>query len=202
MSAAGKPLLAVLVLTLAACGNEAPAQPASEWPSFDAPAAVADSRSPLPRACALLGAEQAQAVLASEAGLMADEPESCIWTGSAGVGHMAMLNLTVLDNEDEAMAATLYNSLAGAQGNLAGLINQQVGEKTRKSGQDIDDLGDEAWLSAASFGESFGRHGVGAQQLVVRKGRRLLHINVTGTSRMDGLAQRMEVLARAAVPQL
>jgi hypothetical protein len=202
MSAAGKPLLAALVLMLAACGNEAPAQPAGDWPSFDAPAAVADSRSPLPRACALLGAEQAQAVLASEAGLMVDEPESCIWSGSAGVGQLAMLNVTVLDNDDEAMAVTVYNGLAGAQGNLAGLINQQVGEKTAKSGQDIDDLGDEAWLSAASFGESFGRHGVGAQQLVVRKGRRLLHISVTGTSRMDGLAQRMEVLARAAVPQL
>lgn len=113
-----------------------------------------------------------------------------------------MLNVTVLDNEDEAMATTVYNGLVGAQGNLAGLINAQVGEKTRKSGQKIENLGDEASRSAASFGESFGRHGVGAQQRVVRKGRVLVNIDVTGTSRMEGLGQRMEALARTAVPQL
>lgn len=192
---------------VAACGGGQPAAAASRWPSFDAPATAAAPAAdapapPLPRACALVGAEQAQAVLATAAGLMADEPESCMWSGSAGVGNLTMLNLTVIDNDDEAMAVQVYNGIIGMQGQLAGLVNAEVGEKTRKSGQEIDDLGDEAWLSAASYGGSFGRHGVGARQLVVRKGRRLLNINVTGTSQLDGLGERMQALARTAVPQL
>lgn len=193
------------VLVLSACGekSEAPAPAASEWPSFEAPPAAPKAASaPMPRACVLVQAADAQAVLGQEAGLMSDEPESCIWSSSAGVGKLAMFSIMLVDNEDVAMAQQVFNGAVGSLGNLATRVNEQVGEKTRKSGQEFDDLGDEAWISAASVGESFGPHGVGAQQLVVRKGTRVLTFNVTGTSKVEGLGPRLEALARKAVVQL
>lgn len=194
-------------LLLAACGNSGNSADttasASGWPSFEAPAAPAQAaRAPLPRACELLSAEQASALLNAEAGLVSDDAEACLWSGSEGVGRMSLLSVMVGDNDDLAMAQQVFGGIVGLHGNVAGLVNEQVGEKTKKSGQEIDDLGDEAWLSGASIGESFGPHGVAAQQLVVRKGTRLLTLNVTGTSRIDGLGQRMEALARSAVPRL
>lgn len=206
-------ILAILVGStgLAACGGGAPAAAPSAapsaWPSFEAPPtapapAPSAEAGPLPRACALVSAAQAEAVLATEAALMADEPESCMWSGSAGVGNLSMLHVTVLEQDDETMAAQVFDGIVGMQGSLAGMVNEQVGEKTRKSGQELDDLGDQAWLSSASIGGSFGPHGVAARQLVVRKGRRLLNLNVTGTRASDGLGARLEGLARSAVPQL
>lgn len=194
---------ALLALWLAACGGKDDAQAGGDWPSFEAPASRKDeARAPLPRACSLLGAEQAQAVLLVEAGLMVDEAEACMWSGSAGVGRITMLTLTLLDNDDLAMAETVFDGITSSQGALAALVNQQVGEKTKKSGQELEDLGDAAWLSSASYGESFGPHQVVGRQLAVRKGARVLVLNVTGSSKSEGLAQRLETLARSAVPQL
>ncbi len=193
------------VLLLSACSEKSaePAPAASEWPSFEAPPAAAKvATTPMPRACVLVTAADAQAVLGQEAGLMSDEPEACMWSSSAGVGKLAMFSIILVDNDDVAMAQQVFGGVVGSQGNLASTVNEQVGEKTKKSGQEFDDLGDEAWMSTASFGESFGPHGVGSQQLVVRKGTRVLTFNVTGTSKVDGLGPRLEALARKAVTQL
>lgn len=196
---------ALLLLSLAACGGDGEAAKTdSDWPSFEAsPASTkAANPSPLPRACSLLDAAQASATLQTEAGLMSDDAEACLWSGSEGVGNLSLLSVIVVDSDDLAMAETVYNGVVGQQGNLAGLINGQVGERTAKSGQELDDLGDEAWLSSASVGESFGAHGVTARQLVVRKGTRMLTLNVTGTRKSAGLGVRMEQLARAMVGKL
>lgn len=197
-------IAASLLLMLSACAADPPEQPASEWPAFEAAqsAAPESGSAPMPRACELVSAAQAQDVLGAEAGLMADDDEACLWAGAEGVGKMAMLTLTVIDGGSEAEAKTLFNSLAGLPSRLGSQVNEAIDEKTRKSGQELEGLGDEAAISGSSFGGGFGDHGVGAQMLVVRKGTRLVSINVTGTTRMDGLSQRMQALARDAVAKL
>lgn len=198
------PCLLALAL-LSGCGDK-PAESSaasSEWPSFDAkPAAEKVAKAPMPKACVLVSLADAQTLLVQEPSLMSDEPEACLWSSSEGVGKLAMLSVILTDNDDVEMAQQVFNGAAGLQANLATMINDQVGEKTRKSGQEFDDLGDEAWLSAANMGESFGGHGVGSQQLVVRKGTRVLALNVTGTTKIEGLGPRLEILARKAVAQL
>ncbi len=194
--------LILLLLAHCACDKTQPAADASAWPSFEQAQEQPIAANPLPPACTLLSAEQASTVLGTEASLMTEEPEACMYGSSAGVGNITMLMLILSDSDDVAMAQTVFNGIAGQPGNLAGAVNSQIGEKTKKSGQELDDLGDEAWLSAASFGASFGSHQVGAQQLVLRKGTRVLTLNVTGTDKVQGLAQRLETLARSAAPKL
>jgi hypothetical protein len=193
--------LLLTVASLAACGGEqASAEQTTSWPSFDQPSAAVKPKStnakPLPNACALVSAAQAQVVLAQNVSPMNDEPENCIWVSSDSPGSITMLMVQVSDNEDEEMAQQVFNGITGLQGNLNELVNQNVGAKTKKSGQELDQLGDEAWLSASNADL------IGAQQLVVRKGTRLLTLNVTGMGKTDGLAQRMEALARSAEPKL
>ena len=200
-------------LVLAACNGDqtsAPqlsagqisAEPASSWPAFEDADADADvvvdatPKTPLPRACALVTAEQAQSVLQQGVGQMSDEPEACIWASSGSPGRITMLMVLVSDNGDLSTAQAVFNSVTGLSGNLNALVNQQVDAKTKKSGQELDDLGDEAWLSASNADL------VGVQQLVVRKGRRMLTLNVTGMGQTEGLAQRLEALARNATPRL
>ncbi len=190
------------LLLLCACGKEQSTADSSTWPSFEPAQEKSMAANALPPACSLLSAEQASAVLGSEASLMTEEPEACMYGSSAGVGNITMLMLILSDSEDVATAQAVFNGIAGQPGNLAGTVNSQIGEKTRKSGQELDALGDEAWLSAASFGASFGSHQIGAQQLVLRKGTRVLTLNVTGTDKVQGLAQRLEALARSAAAQL
>lgn len=113
-----------------------------------------------------------------------------------------MLTLIVGQGDDAAMTQQMFSGIVGANGNLLDSANGQIGETTRKSGQELDNLGDEAWLSSASVGGSFGPHGVGSQQLVIRKGTRLLTLNVTGTSKLDGLGKRLETAARRIVDRL
>lgn len=200
-----RPLTLVLICgcALAACkGGEAAPEQSSNWPTFEQPATATAARAPLPTACSLLTATDAQAVLGEEAGLMSDDPENCMWASSPQPGVITMLMVQVSDNDDLAMAQEVFNGIVGMPGKLAGMVNEQAGEKTKKSGREIDDLGDEAWLSAASFGGGFGPHQVGGQQLVVRKGTRLLTLNVTGSSKADRLAPRLEALARSAVEKL
>ncbi|MDZ4811639.1 MAG: hypothetical protein SGI99_03380 [Pseudomonadota bacterium] len=198
-------------LALAACNSDqtsasqlsagqTTAEPTSSWPAFeDADADVEPQSSPttpLPRACALVTAEQAQSVLEQGVGQMSDEPEACIWASSGSPGRITMLMVLVSDNGDLSTAQAVFNSVTGLSGNLNAMVNQQVDAKTKKSGQELDDLGDEAWLSASNADL------VGTQQLVVRKGRRMLTLNVTGMGQTEGLAQRLEALARNATPRL
>ncbi len=201
----------LLSLAVAACNGDqtsapqlsagqALAEPTSSWPAFeDADADVvphASPTTPLPRACALVTAEQAQSVLQQGVGQMSDEPEACIWASSGSRGRITMLMVLVSDNGDLSTAQAVFNSVTGLSGNLNAMVNKQVGAATKKSGQELDDLGDEAWLSASNADL------VGTQQLVVRKGRRMLTLNVTGMGQTEGLAQRLEALARNATPRL
>lgn len=192
-------------LALSACGkaSETASAGAGEWPSFEQPAAAAKAKAssaPPPKACALVSAEQAEAVLRQPVSLMSDEPENCIWASAGNPGQITMLMVNVSDNDDMAMAQTVFNALTGLQGNLSSTVNAQLGEKTKKSGQELEGLGDEAWVSGSNMDL------IGTQQLVVRKGARILTFNITGMTKgkgmSEGLAARMEALARSAAPQL
>lgn len=198
-------LMLVCLIALAGCNKASDAAPAATeaWPSFEAAAKPrAAPANPLPKACELVTAEQASALLAMEAGLMADDPENCMWSGSSGVGSITMFMVQLSDNDDVEMAQTVFNGLTGMHGNLSGLVNSQTGDTSKKSGREIEDLGDEAWLSSASYGMGFGPHQVAAQMLTVRKGARLLSFNVTGTTKAEGLGSRMEALARGVIGKL
>lgn len=195
-------ILILGVLISAGCSGEpANAEKAADaWPSFDAPDPAVTQKSvakaPLPRACDLMSATQAEQVLAQSATLLSDEAEACMWASADHPGSITMLMVLVSDHDDEAMAQEVFAATTGLQGNLSSMINQQVDTKTKKSGQELDDLGDEAWLSASNVDL------IGTQQLVVRKGTRVLTLNVTGMGKTDGLGKRLEAAARKAVPQL
>ena len=98
-------------------------------------------------------------------------------------------------------ARELYSAIAGMQGNLAGIVNEQAGSSTRKSGQDVDDLGDEAWLSGATFGDPAGgqndKHIINDSVLTVRQGKRILNLDITGSLVDKGLGKRMVALMRS-----
>lgn len=192
--------LSLLLGLLAACSKTESPPAAVETP---APAATtASAPAELPRPCAFLSAEQASSILGNEAGLMVDEPENCSYTASAGVGQIAFLMLAVQRHESEAMAIEVYNSLTGLNPQLAKLTNDMAGEKTKKSGEQIDGLGDEAALAGGNFDL------VGSRTLTVRKGAVVIHYNLTGmrspAKPKDGLAQREALItaARGLVAQL
>jgi len=196
------PALAFL-LALAACGQGGGKAPAAttEWPSFDQPAASASkvAKAALPPACTLVTAAQAEALLQQPVSLMSEEPENCIWASAGNPGQITMLMVNLVQNDDLAMAQTVFKSLTGLQGKLSGAVNSQLGEKTRKSGQELEALGDEAWIS--------GNHMdlIASKQLVARKGTLIFNLNVTGmskTGQLEGFDARLIELAQSAVPRL
>ena len=197
----------VPVFALAACSKtDDAAPPASQsWPGFDAPAQAA-SATPLPRPCSLLTAEQVREVLQFDAAQMEDDPEACIWWAMPGVGNVVMLTLQLQQAGSEKEARELYSAIAGMQGNLAGIVNAQADSSTRKSGQDVDDLGDEAWLSGATFGDPAGGQNdkriINGSVLTVRQGKRILNLNITGSLVDKGLGKRMVALMRGIKAKL
>lgn len=197
-----------LMLTIAAialvsgCGKKADAESA-EWPTVEAATASSASKdasaAPLPRACTLVTAEEAQTVLGQNAGQMADDPENCMWASSENPGRITMLMVQIIQGGTPEETDTLYENLTGLSGNLNMAVNNQLGEKTRKSGQDIEGLGDAAWCSASNADL------VAAQQLVVRSGTTILSLNVTGMTkgeRQASLCPRLETAGRAALGRL
>lgn len=195
-----------LTLLFAACGAAPPPATAESPASVAAtPAQAAPApapTTPLPSPCQLIDESRAQAVMDNAVALMVDDPEACLWTSSGGVGQIAMLHVSVSEHDDEAMAQAVFNGIAGMAGDLGQQVNTPLDERTKKRQQELEALGDEAWLSGTSFGGSVGRHQIGAEMLVVRKGRRVLTLNVTGTSALEGLAERLQVAAGAALEQL
>lgn len=192
--------LSLLLGLLAACSKAESPPTAVEAPAPVATTAAAPAE--LPRPCSFLSVEQASAILGNEAGLMVDDAENCSYTASAGVGQIAFLMLAVQRHESEAMAIEVYNSLAGLNPQLAKLTNDIAGEKTKKSGEQIDGLGDEAALAGGNFDL------VGSRTLTVRKGTVVIHYNLTGmrspAKPKDGLVQREALItaARGLVAQL
>ena len=180
-------------------GDESP--PPAAVASAVAKASPADD-APLPKPCTLLSAAEASAVLGDEAGLMVDDPENCTYTASAGVGQISFLMLSVQRLENEAEAVEIYNALAGMNPQLGKLVNDMAGEKTKKKGESIDGLGEEALLTGGNFDL------IGTRTLTVRQGRLVIHYNITAAvspaKPKDGLAQREALLnaARALVAKL
>ena len=196
-------MLAIAAMPLlSGCGKKADAESA-EWPALEddsASAAREDAAAaPLPRACKLLTVEEAQTAIGQSAGPMADDPENCMWASSEHPGRMTMLMVQVLRGGTAAETDTLYENLTGLSGNLNMAVNSQRGESTRKSGQDIDGLGDAAWCSSSNADL------IGAQQLVVRNGTIILSLNITGMTmgeRQASLCPRLEAAGRTALGRL
>jgi hypothetical protein len=206
---ANRPLLmlAIAVITtlsalMSGCGKKADAESA-EWPAVEASTSSAASdettAGPLPHACTLLTTEEAQTVIGRSAGQMADDPENCMWASSEHPGRMTMLMVQVIRGGTAAETDTLYENLTGLSGNLNMAVNDQLGKKTSKSGQDIEGLGDAAWCSASNADL------IGAQQLVVRKGTIILSLNITGMTKGEpqaSLCPRLETAGRTALGRL
>jgi hypothetical protein len=195
-------LTSAATLLMSGCGKKADAESA-DWPSVEAAAASTASKDapagPLPRACTLLTIEEAQTVIGQSAGQMADDPENCMWASSEHPGRMTMLMVQVIRGGTPAETGTLYENLTGLSGNLNMAVNDELGKKTSKSGQEIEDLGDAAWCSASNADL------IGAQQLVVRHGMIILSLNITGMTmgeRQASLCPRLEAAGRTALGRL
>ena len=195
------PLALLTALCLAACKDGDAASPAdAAWTSFDAqPAAAKASIAPLPRACALLTSDEAAVVLGQAVGQMADEPENCLWASSEHPARITMLMVQLVPSDDEAQAETMFGAMTGMSAQLNAGINEQMGERTRKSGQEIEGLGDAAWRSTSNADL------IATEQLVIRKGTVLLQFNITGMTRdgkVKAVGERLEKAARVALERM
>jgi hypothetical protein len=195
------PMLMIAAIPLiAGCGKKVDAD-ASDWPAVEAETASTanTAAAPLPRACTLLTAAEAQTVIGQSVGQMADDPENCMWASSEHPGKVTMLMVQILRGETVAETETLYQNLTGLSGNLNMAINDQLDKKTRKSGQDIEGLGDAAWCSSSNADL------IGAQQLVVRNDKIILSLNITGMTkgeRQASLCPQLETAGRTALGRL
>ncbi len=201
------PMLAIAAITtlaalMSGCGKQADAESAG-WPAIEAATASTASKEttagPLPRACTLLTMEEAQTAIGQSAGQMADDPENCMWASSEHPGRMTMLMVQVIRGGTPAEADTLYENLTGLSGNLNMAVNDELGKKTGKSGQEVEGLGDAAWCSASNADL------IGAQQLIVRSGTTILSLNITGMTkgeRQASLCPRLEVAGRTALGRI
>ena len=201
-----KPYLLILLIAamplVAGCDKKADAI-STEWPAVEGTAASDAGKDapagPLPRACTLLTAEEAQTAIGQSAGQMADDPENCMWASSEHPGRMTMLMVQVIRGGTPAETDALYQNLTGLSGHLNMAVNEPLGKKTSTSGQDIGGLGDAAWCSASNADL------VGAQQLVVRSGTLVLSLNITGMTKGEpqaSLCPRLEIAGRAALGRL
>ncbi|MFY2764654.1 hypothetical protein [Arenimonas sp. MALMAid1274] len=192
-------LLSSLALTGCTQASDAPE---ADWPSVDAaPVAASADKLPaeLPRPCLLVTAEDAQAVIGAEVGQMADDQDVCMWAGGENPGAITMLMVQVFRTDTPEETASLFDNLSGLSGNLGMMVNEAIDKPTRKSGQDIEDLGDAAWCSASNADL------IGTQQMIVRTGTVLLSLNVTGMTkgeRAASLCPQLEVASRLAYQRL
>lgn len=186
-----------LVLTLSAC-EQKKESPDAGLPAFGAPDAPATTQAeaahkPLPQPCSLVSAADAQAVTTQPMAEMARDLLVCAYnsTGGAGnAGNFTTLMVNLSDNDDEAMAVDVFRAIAGQSGKLNKMVNDQMGEKTRKSGQTFDGLGDEARLNVSNADLTSNT------TLVVRKGRVVLTLAVIGMGGDPESGARLETLAR------
>jgi len=187
------------VLALSACQDKNDNK-VSDLPSFDEEnksiaAAVAEKK-PLPPPCSLVSLADAQVVIAQPMVLMSNEKELCAYQSAGQAGDFTSLMINLSDNEDEAMAIEVFRAIAGQSGKLNKMVNDQIGEKTKKSGQSLEGLGDEARLNASNTGM------VGNNSLVVRKGSVVLNLSIIGMSSDPAAPARLEALARKIVVAL
>lgn len=192
-------LLLMLALMLGACEQKKEAPEAGGLPAFgepDQPADTAAAQKPLPTPCSLVSAADAQAVTAQPMAVMSDEPELCAYNSTASAGTFTTLMVNLSNNDDEAMAIDVFRAIAGLPGKLNKMVNDQMGETTKKSGQTLDGLGDEARLMKGNTDM------IGQTSLVVRKGRVVLNLSVIGMGSDPETGARLEALARKIVVAL
>ena len=193
-------LLLVLALMLGACEPKKEAPGADGLPAFGGPDQPAETSAaahkPLPSPCSLVSAADAQAVTAQPMAVMNDDPKLCAYNSTASAGTFTTLMINLGDNDDEAMAIDVYRAIAGLPGKLNKTVNDQMGEKTKKSGQTLDGLGDEAQLNASNADL------IGNTSLVVRKGLVVLNLSVIGMGSDPETGARLEALARKIVVAL
>jgi len=114
-------------------------------------------------------------------------------------GRITMLMLQVSDAGDQAQAQILFEAMIGMAGSDSAVA--AGAPESTVSGQLLEGLGDAAWISAMQV------ELIGARQIHVRKGSRLLSLNVTGMASGDStartaLAERLQALAQSAVAKL
>ena len=193
-------LLLVLALMLGACEPKKEAPEAEGLPAFGGPDQPAETsvaaQKPLPAPCKLVSAAEAQAVTAQPMAVMSDEPNLCAFNSTGAAGNFTTLMVNLSNNDDEAMAIDVFRAIAGLPGKLNKMVNDQMGEKTKKSGQTLDGLGDEARLVGGNTDL------VGQTSLVVRKGRVVLNLSVIGMGSDPETGARLEALARKMVVAL
>jgi hypothetical protein len=194
-------VIAFAVVLMSGCSKNAETT-STEWPSVIEPVSKSDEKKPqaaLPHACSLINAEQAQAIIAYPATQMADDPENCMWAGGDNPGRLTMLMVQILRADTPTETIALYDNLTGLSGNLGMMVNEQLDKKTRKSGQDIEGLGDAAWCSSSNADL------IGSQQMIVRSGTTIFSFNVTNMSkgeRRPSLCPQLETAAKLALDQL
>jgi hypothetical protein len=150
----------------------------------------------LPAPCSLVSVADAQLVVAQPMAVMSSEAELCAYQSAGQAGDFTSLMINLNDNDDEAMAIDVFRAIAGQSGKLNKMVNDQIGEKTKKSGQSLDGLGDEAKLNTSNAGL------VGNTSLVVRKGTVILNISIIGMGSDPSAPARLEALARKIVVAL
>lgn len=199
MAANALNMAAIAILFAAGC-NRAP-DATSAAGAIPEATSTSESRTPtaLPRACTLVTAAEAQAVIGQPVATMADEPENCMWVSAGNPGQFTMFMVQVVRGESAAETRTLFESLTGATSDLNAMVNDRIGAQTRASGEAIGNFGDAAWRSRSNADM------IGARQLIVRKGLAILVLNVTGMRKdgaTDAFDARMEAAGRTALSRM
>ena len=193
-------LAAAAAALIAGCSQASDTSDSTDWPEVEQASTTADEPpADLPRPCTLVTADEAQVVVGSEVGQMADDADVCMWAGGDHPTQITMLMVQLFRADTVDETATLFENLAGLSGNLGMMVNESLEKPTRKSGQDIEDLGDAAWCSASNADL------IGTHQLIVRRGRVLLSLNITGLTKDGRQASRcpqLEAAGRQAFARL
>ncbi len=188
-------VLFALAFALSGCGGDTPGT-SSAAVSVATKTETAAPSGPLPKACALLDAAQAQAVLGQPAGLMGDEPGNCLWASQGHPGQIAMLMVQISEEASDEDAQTMFDAMVKAAVGVTGAVNAGLGAEDRSRDGTLAGLGDRAWHTTGHV------DAIAARQILVRKGRRLLYLNVTGMRADSGMDARLEQAAREAIPKL
>lgn len=183
MNASSSPFALLLVLALLAGCQPDAATPSSDAGTPRIAAASSTPDTPLPKACALLDAARVQVVLGQPAGIMGDDPENCVWASQGHPGNIAMFMVQLSESADADEAQGMFDAMVSALGGTQG-------------GTAPQGLGDRAWRKQGQL------DAVQARVIVVRKGARLLVLNITGMRADGALDDRLEQAARDAITRL
>lgn len=188
-----------LALTVAwvvvGCGESTGGTATAAAPSTK-PAAAKTAALPLPRACTLISEVEAKTLLGQEVSRMDDSAENCMWASAGSPGRFTMLMVQPMQADSVADAQTQFEVLVDGLDALNKTINDSTRQRTRKSGVNIDGLGDQAWRTASNVDV------VSTQRLIARKGTRLLVVNITGMARAEGVGERLESFTKTAIAKL